>query len=150
MSGFSIYFSGCMGIFLMVAISIERLFMIHKFSNIAPVTTLTTIVTCVMLSLFWCVMPLLGWSHYSLELTKTSCSVEWVESSFSVYSYNVAMSLFVFFIPLVVLIVTNVWIVLKIQQYSRQPIWFDVYPSRLKHESKIAYKMIINIGKRQQ
>ena len=56
---------------------------------------------------FWSFLPLLGWSHYSLEGALISCSVEWNEKSVSVLSYNIAITIFVFVVPLIVFIFTS-------------------------------------------
>jgi hypothetical protein len=49
---------------------------------------------------FWSITPLLGWSHYSLEGALISCSVEWNEKTPSVLSYNIAITIFVYLLPL--------------------------------------------------
>ncbi len=49
----------------------------------------------------------LGWSYYSVEDNLTMCSVEWKEQSTNVVSYNSAMFLFLYFIPLTVICVTS-------------------------------------------
>ena len=56
---------------------------------------------------FWSILPLLGWSHYSLEGALISCSVEWNEKNASVLSYNIAITIFVFLVPLIVFIFTS-------------------------------------------
>ena len=63
---------------------------------------------CVFLSLFWSSAPLLGWSYYSLEDSLVSCSVEYNEKSFNVTSYNIGMFIFVFIIPFIIIIFSNV------------------------------------------
>jgi len=65
------------------------------------------ILMCVLLGLFWSSMPILGWSHYSLEDSLTSCAVEWKEHSLNVTSYNVAIFVFVFIIPFGVILMAN-------------------------------------------
>ena len=78
---------------------------------------LMIVLICSILSLLWCVFPLFGWSYYSLEGAGTSCSVEWNERSFNVISYNIAMFIFVFFIPLIVIIGANTKIILIVIIY---------------------------------
>ena len=43
-----------------------------------------------------------------------TCSVEYQEKSFGVISYNVAMFAFVYFIPLVIIIVSNIKIIFMV------------------------------------
>jgi c-opsin len=62
---------------------------------------------CFSMGLFWSSMPLVGWSYYSLEGAKTSCSVEWNERSWNVTSYNATIFICVFLIPLVCIVATN-------------------------------------------
>ncbi len=61
----------------------------------------------VVLGLFWSIMPLIGWSYYSLEENFTTCSVEWKDQSPNVLSYNVCMFIFVFFVPLSIIVFTS-------------------------------------------
>ena len=148
-AGFIMYFAGCMGIFLMVAISLERLYVLRRPMNsgsLSPTAVTLTIIVCIALSLFWCVMPLFGWSHYSLEVAKTSCSVEWNERTFSVISYNIAMFVFVFIVPLAILIAADISIVLTIKKLSSEMIWYTARAARFSRECNIAYKMMGNVG----
>lgn len=68
------------------------------------------IAVCISLAcgLFWSLMPLFGWSHYSLEDSYISCSVEWKERTFNVISYNICIFAFVFVIPFGLAIFVNV------------------------------------------
>jgi hypothetical protein len=61
-------------------------------------------------------LPLLGWSYYSLEESLTTCSVEWRDKALDVVSYNVAIFIFVFFIPLILIIVTNAKLVFVVRK----------------------------------
>lgn len=88
------------------------------FQKPARIKTLTykqclkSLILCAVLSLIWASMPLFGWSYYSLEGVKITCSVEWRDRSFNVISYNTTIFLFVFIIPLVILVVTNTKLIL--------------------------------------
>jgi hypothetical protein len=88
-----------------------------KIKNITLKTTLTVVFACVINGLIWAVLPLFGWSHYSLEGAGTSCSVEWQERSFNVISYNVTIFVLVFLVPVVLIIATSIklaWIVVSL------------------------------------
>ena len=65
------------------------------------------LVASFLVGLFWSLMPIVGWSEYSLEGAMISCSVEWYNQTPSVLSYNIAIAIFVFFIPIFLLIYTN-------------------------------------------
>lgn len=62
----------------------------------------------VFFGLFWSVLPLIGWSYYSLEENKIVCSVEWKHKSFNVISYNISIFVFVFILPIVIIVYTSV------------------------------------------
>ena len=124
------YFIGCTGIYLMTAISIER--QIYCFKIIRKISLIKnlflryyainkplymkaltskhkilSIVMCIVLGLIWPVLPLFGWSYYTLEGGLTSCTVEWSERSFNVISYNVVIWVGGFFVPLIIIFYTN-------------------------------------------
>ena len=96
--------------------------------NISNKIIINSVIISLVLSLFWSVMPIFGWSYYSLEdgLVRytavkklnskfflvnycfVSCSVEYNEKSLNVISYNVAMFIFVFILPFGVTIYANI------------------------------------------
>ena len=116
-SGFIMYFVGCAGIYLMTAISIERYYVIYNPMGIKQITLrlkLAMISACLMLGLLWPALPLFGWSRYTFDGSLVSCTVEWIEKSFNVVSYNVTIWISVFLIPLAIMAFTNlrlIWIV---------------------------------------
>ena len=65
------------------------------------------ILISVVLGLFWSILPLIGWSHYSLEDNKIICSVEWKQESFNVISYNISIFVFVFILPIIIIMYTS-------------------------------------------
>ena len=106
--------------YLMLMISVERFWIVYKpmlARNMKLSTRLYAVLMCFVLSVMWSSMPLLGWSRYSLESCGTSCSIEWAERSASVTSYNVAIFLFVFLLPLMLLVYLNVQLVVIINQF---------------------------------
>jgi len=60
--------------------------------------------------LFWPLAPIFGWSHYELEQTTTTCSVATVNSDIPILSYNICMFIFVYFMPLFLIIYTNIFL----------------------------------------
>ena len=75
---------------------------------------LIAIIISITISLFWTIAPMIGWSYYSLEGALTTCSVEWEDRSFNVVSYNLAMFIGAYFIPLLFMIITTVNIIIKV------------------------------------
>lgn len=110
-SGFIMYFSACTNVFLMSFISIERYYILKyptRLKRLNKKKIITSISISIFLGLFWSLAPLIGWSHYSLEDSLTSCSVEWKERNLNVLSYNIFIFVFVFGIPFSVIIFTNI------------------------------------------
>jgi uncharacterized membrane protein len=106
-------------------------------------TTIVILVISSIFSLFWSIVPMFGWSHYSLEGTLTSCSVEWFERSLNVISYNISMFIFVFFIPLILIILSNIGLLTIVKQsnnknYKTQKI--------IKNEKNLTKSLMITIG----
>jgi hypothetical protein len=100
LAGWLMYFVGCMQVFLMAAICYERNFSITNPSKrIKRKKIIQIIILCLVLSLFWTLCPLLGWSTYSLEDSLTGCCVEYKSRNINVISYNISMYIFVFTIP---------------------------------------------------
>ena len=116
-SAFQMYFTACASIYLLVAISIERYFMFKKGVNkpfLSFKQSVSILIVCVLFGLVWTVLPLFGWSYYSLETSKMTCSVEYQDRSFNVISYNIAMFTFVYFIPLMIIIASNVKLIILV------------------------------------
>ena len=123
LSAFCMYFVGCSSIYLLCAISAERLYVIDNPSNGKRLTAksyLKVICVCLLAGLFWSLAPLFGWSRYSLERsTQTSCSLEWSEKSLSVTSYNICIFIFVFTLPLLFICVCNLKILTKVIRWRK-------------------------------
>ena len=130
-SGWIMYFIGTVGVYVMVAISCERFLIIYKPLMIKKIThnVIYIIVgVCIFLGIFWSTLPIVGWSYYSVEGIGTSCSVEWADQSFNVVSYNIAMFIFVYFLPLFVIIVSNVKVILIVSQRTKVQGVFFLFP----------------------
>ncbi len=110
-SGFIMYLTSCTVIYLMVFVSLERFYILHRplyMRKAKKHVNFNVISVALLLGLFWSSVPLIGWSHYSIEAGMLTCSVEWKENSLNVYSYNVAMFLFVFILPFGMIAILNI------------------------------------------
>ena len=99
-----------MQVFLMSAISYIRFDILNKQKNEKTISRKTVLVASLisfLMSFFWSTAPIFGWSYYSLEDGLVSCSVEYNDKSLNVITYNIGMFVFVYIIPLVIIIVTN-------------------------------------------
>ena len=118
------FFVGCTSMYLMAVIAVERFWLIRRpalISRMRVTTRLQVIAGCATLALVWSLMPLIGWSRYSMEPSRTSCAVEWAERSLSVTSFNVTLFFLVFFVPLVLIVVFNTRLIIHSHQfYSRK------------------------------
>ena len=88
----------------------DRLYIVYKPLNVneRPLSPIYfAIGVCIILSLMWATLPLVGWSHYTFEGLGTSCCIEWSEKTFNVQTYNVAMLVFIFLLPLACIIATT-------------------------------------------
>ena len=64
LSGFIMYFSGCASIYLMVAISIERFYILYKPLSIREMNSQVSvfaILFCLLNGLLWALFPIFGW-----------------------------------------------------------------------------------------
>ncbi|CAF1051697.1 unnamed protein product [Brachionus calyciflorus] len=146
-SGFLMYFIGCTSIYIMALISLERYFMIYNSlkTKLNSNQVLFSILICVILGFIWAFLPLVGWSHYSLEGALTSCSVEWNERNFNVLSYNVTIFITVFFIPILIIIITNFKLIKLIKDFRNVYKKFNFVYMRKKFnaERKATFSMIL-------
>ena len=121
LNGFLMYFVGCMQTFLMAAISFERYYVIKTpilATKFKPKLMLKAVLGCVALSLFWSAMPLIGWSRYSFEESRTGCCIEYRDRSFNVISYNIAIFVFVFLLPFGFILVSNIRLLLTVRDFN--------------------------------
>ena len=71
------------------------------------------IIFSLTLGLVWSALPMFGWSEYSFEGVKISCSVEWNKKTTSVISYNICTFFIVFVMPLFMFIYTKAFYVVS-------------------------------------
>lgn len=119
-SGFVMFLIGSSTIFLLVAMSFERFYIVYDLMSqrvLKRSVYVAIIVACLGFGLFWSALPLLGWSYYSFEGLGTSCSIKWNERSLNVISYNVTILVFVFLVPLIILVPTSIKLILIVSHF---------------------------------
>lgn len=149
MSGFVMYTVGMMQIYLMTAISFERFYIIYKPMSIKDVNMKTTsigVLCCFLAGVFWSIVPLFGWSYYTLEGCLTSCSVEWADRSFNVVSYNVCIFLFGFILPFGLIGYCNVQLLKIIKAMPNMAKDDEKAKKRLENERKLTINMMIYVA----
>ncbi|UJR32062.1 hypothetical protein I4U23_019530 [Adineta vaga] len=146
------YFAGCSNMYMLCLLSIDRYFVVSR-----PFTTVTITIKqsyiCIccayLLALLWTLMPLIGWSKYDYEGTGASCSIKWEEQSLNIISYNITILLFVYLIPVIIIITTNIKVFKKINQRRQSTgINFNVIhiQRRLLIERHVSRTVIYIIG----
>ncbi|RNA28801.1 melanopsin [Brachionus plicatilis] len=149
-SGFMMYLIGCTSIYIMALVSLERYCLIYNSfkTKIDVHQVVFSVLLCFILGFIWAILPIFGWSHYSLEGAYTSCSVEWNEKSFNVVSYNITIFITVFIIPIAVISFTNLKLIFMIQKLNLIYQKFDYVYQRKKYigERKATFSMILIIA----
>ena len=69
-------------------------------------------------SLFWALMPLIGWGRYSYDNSISACTIDWRHNDLSYKSYIIAYFMFGFMIPLVIILFCYYNIVKKVRDGS--------------------------------
>lgn len=111
------FWIGCTSIYLMTAISFQRFYILYKPFNIRNISykiSLIIVFVCILYGLMWSLFPVFGWSYYTLEGSLTSCGVEWRKQNFNLNSFKIAIFVFVYLIPLIVIIFTSIKLVLMV------------------------------------
>lgn len=86
----------------------NRFYTIYSSKSTSTKLVYCIIFVCVLVSLFWSLLPYFGWSYYSFEGLNISCCVEWQDKSFNTLSYNVTILICVFVIPLFCIVFANI------------------------------------------
>ena len=109
--------TGCSSVYIMVAISFERFYIIYKPMAIKTMNKKVNYIVIGLSMLggvIWATLPLVGWSHYSLEGALTSCSVEWRKRSENTTSYAIAIFIMLYFFPLATILFTNLKLIFMV------------------------------------
>ena len=112
------YSVGCISVYLLVAVSLERLYTVYNPSLLQNLTfekSIKVISICVFMGLLWPIFPLLGWSHYGLETGLTSCSIAWKGDSLSVISYTFSIFIFVYIAPFGLITFANIKMIIIVR-----------------------------------
>jgi c-opsin len=72
----------------------------------------------IFFAFFFAIMPAFGWSEYTLEGIMISCSVEWDEKTASVISFNITILIFVFLLPIFLIVITSFKLISYVSIYD--------------------------------
>ncbi|KAL1140893.1 hypothetical protein AAG570_000821 [Ranatra chinensis] len=113
---------GCISIWTMVMIALDRYNVIVKGLSAAPMTTKTAMMRIVVvwvLSLGWTLPPLFGWNRYVPEGNMTACGTDYLTKSWNSRSYIVIYGFFVYFLPLLLIIYAYFFIVQAVSAHEK-------------------------------
>jgi hypothetical protein len=111
------FFIGCTSAYLMAAISFERFYIMYKPLNIRNISyklAYIIILLCCLFGLFWSIMPLLGWSYYTMEDGLVSCAVEFKGSNWNIRSFIISIFIFVYCIPFGIIFITSIALIVTV------------------------------------
>ena len=106
---------GCSSIWTMTAIAFDRYNVIVKGLSGRPLTingALLRLLGIWLFSLIWTVAPVLGWNRYVPEGNMTACGTDYFTKDFSSISYIVMYSIWVYLLPLF-LIIWSYWFIIQ-------------------------------------
>jgi hypothetical protein len=112
------FFIGCTSVYMLVAISFQRYYIIRRPLNIRKITKKTTLIVigiCCALGLTWSLLPLIGWGRFVLEGALTSCGPDFHSKTFNNLSFNITLFLTVFVIPFGAIAVTSFKLYIKVK-----------------------------------
>jgi hypothetical protein len=115
--GIVVYFCGLSSMYILMTISIHRYFLVIKQINITMVTYTPvgiSLLCCFFFGLFWSLIPFSGWTRYDYESIRTSCTVAYDSTDDKVLSYNIAIFVFCFMLPVSTMVYCYYHILLKV------------------------------------
>ena len=113
LEGFISYFNGCSHMFLLMMISLIRYSTVHQLhirNRRFDQHSYLAVVFCWSCASLFAVPPLFNWNEYIPEGIGFHCGLNWFDRSFSSRLYFLFTFLGVYFIPLIVLFVVNIYI----------------------------------------
>ena len=111
--GFVSYLNGCVHMFMLMMITVIRCATVLQTDikrRFFEQHSSITVGSCWIYGLIFAVPPLFNWSKYTPEGVGFHCGLDWFDRSFSSQLYFVLTFTFVYFIPLIILIVVNIYV----------------------------------------
>ncbi|XP_068086396.1 opsin-1 [Anabrus simplex] len=113
---------GCASIWTMTMIAQDRYNVIVKGLSGKPMTVKTALFRIVFIWLFalaWTIMPMFGWNRYVPEGNMTACGTDYLSKDWLSRSYILVYSVFVYFVPLFLIIYSYTFIVQAVAAHER-------------------------------
>jgi hypothetical protein len=119
-SSLIMFWIGSSSIYLMTSISFQRFYVIYNpFNpkNNSFKMNIIIIIICLFIGFIWSIFPVIGWSYYTLEGSLTSCGIEWRKQSFNLNSFKIAIFLFVYLLPLLIIILSSIKLLIMVNLF---------------------------------
>ena len=137
--GFITTFLGLTQITTLTAISLDKYFVIVRKAQIAILEkkkAVVIILLCYLYGFLWALAPVLGWSSYQLEAVNISCSIPWQSEEISDVSYCLALTVFVWILPLGAIVFSYSSICVRVSTILRSRKSQPIETCRRKHNVK--------------
>ncbi|CAF3438858.1 unnamed protein product [Rotaria sp. Silwood1] len=118
LEGFVSYLNGCVHMFTLMMISVIRyatVFETNIQNRFIGQHSYWTVIVCWLFGLIFALPPLFNWNKYTPEGIGFHCGLNWFDRSLSSLIYFILAFAFIYFIPLVVLLVINIYVYCKIR-----------------------------------
>ena len=110
-SGFFIIFPGLASISLLASIAFTRLLLVNSpfLTNSASYKAFFRYIPALawIYAFFWSVLPLIGVSSYTVDVTHTCCSIKWIATSSSEKIYVILLILFCYVTPTIMILISS-------------------------------------------
>lgn len=113
---------GCISIWTMTMIAIDRYNVIVKGLSAKPLTkkgAMLQILALWAFALTWTILPFFGWNRYVPEGNMTACGTDYLTKDWLSRSYILVYSIFVYFLPLLVIIYSYFFIVQAVAAHEK-------------------------------
>nr|ACH56536.1 putative long wavelength opsin [Thermonectus marmoratus] len=114
---------GCISIWTMTMIAVDRYNVIVKGLSARPLTKKGASIQILGIwanSLMWTLFPFFGWNRYVPEGNMTACGTDYLTKEWFSRSYILVYSVFVYFLPLFVIIYSYFFIVQAVAAHEKQ------------------------------
>jgi hypothetical protein len=84
---------------------------ITNLNSISDRACYISVLLCLISSTICTLLPLLKWLYYSPKEVKLACALEWRYNTVNVMSYSIAVFVFAFIVPLIIIAITAIKII---------------------------------------
>nr|APY20642.1 long wavelength sensitive opsin [Osmylus fulvicephalus] len=113
---------GCISIWTMTMIALDRYNVIVKGLSAKPMTNNTALLRILFIwafSTMWVIFPFFGWNRYVPEGNMTACGTDYLSKDWTSRSYILVYSVFVYFLPLLTIIYSYFFIVQAVAAHEK-------------------------------